>query len=279
MEKRKVIVGVIDVGTFLEAVLDYIRTLDPKTGRPATGNEEAKRKLNLCTSIIGVLPFETDIPCNVSRIEKIVKYLHSQLRNETSQHDLLNRAREAIGFYHEGSAGEQIPHPKPQPVSGKRDYVLSTKAIMRAKYADFHDIYKDARELVISQLRDEITPEILGERLKQMENRIEQEYTGGIDGLKIYFDAKHSDLLYVSGGGRAEEEKDFLSRMAKTFITAFLSNNFYDLYGRISQKAKGDSYSFVFRMAKKYTDIKANNPGAGITPYFNGDGNIDLKAK
>jgi hypothetical protein len=38
MEKRKVMVGVIDVGTFLEAVLDYIRTLDPKTGRPATGN-------------------------------------------------------------------------------------------------------------------------------------------------------------------------------------------------------------------------------------------------
>jgi hypothetical protein len=32
-------------------------------------------------------------------------------------------------------------------------------------------------------------------------------------------------------------------------------------------------------MAKKYTDIKANNPGTGITPYFNGDGNIDLKAK
>ena len=112
-----------------------------------------------------------------------------------------------------------------------------------------------------------------------MERRIEQEYTGGIDGLKIYFDAKHSDLLYAAGGGQVEEEKDFLSRMAKTFITAFLGNNLYDLYGRISHKAKEDSYSFVFRMAKKYTDIKANNPGAGITPYFNGDGNIDLKAK
>ena len=41
MEKREVIVGVIDVGTFLETVLDYIRTLDPKTGKAVTGNEEA----------------------------------------------------------------------------------------------------------------------------------------------------------------------------------------------------------------------------------------------
>ena len=276
MEKRKVIVGVIDVETFLEAVLDYIRTLDPKTG-----NEEAKRKLNLCKSIIGILPFEADIHYNVSRIEKIVKYLDSQLRNETSLHNLLNRAKEEIGFYHKESAGEQIPHPKPHRVFGKRkrDYVLSTKEVLGAKYADFHDIYKDAKDSVINQLRDQITPEMLGERLKQMERRIEQEYTGGIDGLKIYFDAKHSDLLYTAKGEQVEEQRDFLLRMAKAFIVAFLNNNFYDLYRRISHKAKEDSYSFVFRMAKKYTDIKADNPDAGITPYFNGDGNIHLKAK
>ena len=42
MEKRKAILGVVDVGTFLEAVLDYIRTLDPKTGKPVAGNEEAR---------------------------------------------------------------------------------------------------------------------------------------------------------------------------------------------------------------------------------------------
>jgi hypothetical protein len=155
----------------------------------------------------------------------------------------------------------------------------TTKAVLKGKYADFHDIYKDARESVTRQLRDEVTAEILEERLKQMESRIEQGYTGGIDGLKIYFDAKHSDLLYAAGGGQAEEEKDFLSRMAKAFITAFLGNKFYELYRKISHKAKEDSYSFVFRMAKKYADIKADNPGAVITPYLNGHGNIDLKAK
>ena len=157
--------------------------------------------------------------------------------------------------------------------------MLSTAKVLGGKYADFHNIYRDAKDLVINQLKNEISPEILEERLDRMQKRIDQEYTGGIDGLKIYFDAEHSDLLYAAKGEQVEEQKDFLFRMAKTFIGAFLSNNFYDLYRRISHKAKEDSYSFVFRMAKKYTDIKANNPGAGITPYFNGDGNIDLKAK
>jgi len=276
MEKRKVIVGVIDVGTFLEAVLDYIRTLDPKTG-----NEEAKRKLNLCKSIIGILPFEGDIPYNISRIEKIVEYLDSQLRNETSLHNLLNRAKEEIGFYHEESAGEQIPHPKPHRVFGKRkrDYVLSTKEVLGAKYADFHNIYRDAKDSVINQLKNEISPEILEERLDRMQKTFDQEYTGGIDGLKIYFDAEHSDLLYAAKGEQVEEQKDFLFRMAKTFIGAFLSNNFYDLYKRIPHKTKEDLDSFVFRMAKKYTEIKGNNPHARIIPYSDRDGNIHLKAK
>jgi hypothetical protein len=127
MEERKVIVGVVDVGAFLEAVLDYLRSLDPETGRPGAGNKQAREKLNLCKSIIGVLPFEAEVAYNVARIEKIVKYLGSHLRNEASLHDLLRRAREAIGLYHEQSAGERIPHPKPQPVSEKGDYKSRSK--------------------------------------------------------------------------------------------------------------------------------------------------------
>jgi len=162
---------------------------------------------------------------------------------------------------------------------GKGKGILSTRDVLGGKYVDFHDICRHAKESVITQLKNEISPEILEERLNHMQKRIDQEYTGGIDGLKIYFDAKHSDLLYAAGGEQVEEERDFLLRMAKTFIAASLSNNFYDLYKRISHKAQEDVHSFVFRMAKKYTEIKANNPKVGITPYFNGEGNIRLRAK
>jgi len=162
---------------------------------------------------------------------------------------------------------------------GKGHDMLTTKEVLKGKYVDFHDIYRDAKESVLNQLKNEISPEILEERLNQMQKRINREYTGGIVGLKIYFDAKHSDLLYAAGGEQVEEERDFLFRMAKTFIAASLSNNFYDLYKRIAHKPKEDLHSFVFRMAKKYTEIKANNPEAGITPYLNGERNIQLKAK
>jgi hypothetical protein len=162
---------------------------------------------------------------------------------------------------------------------GKGHDMFTTKEVLKGKYVDFHDIYRDAKESVVNQLKNEISPEILEERFNQMQKRINQEYAGGIDGLRIYFDAKHSDLLYAAGGEQVEEEREFLFRMVKTFMAASLSNNFYDLYKRTSHKAKEDLHSFVFRMAKKYTEMKANNPGAGITPYLNGEGNIQLKAK
>lgn len=281
MTEKEVIIEGGDAKSFLEPVLGYIRTLDPRTGKPAAGNEDAKRKLNLCKSITGVLPFERDIPYNISRIEKILAYLEPLLRSEASLHTLLHRAKQEIEFYNQGSATTQTPYPKSHPGPERRegDYVLSTKAVLKGKYADFHEIFSDAKEVVIHNLRDEISRGILGERLKQMEMRIEQGFTGGIDGLKIYFDAKHSDLLYAAREGQVEAQRDFLFRMAKTFITAFLRNNFYDLYKRISDKAKEDLYTFIFRLAKKCTDIKAVDPEAGITPYFDGDGNIKLKAR
>ena len=158
--------------------------------------------------------------------------------------------------------------------------MLSTAKVLGGKYADFHNIYRDAKDLVINQLKNEISPEILEERLDRKQKRIDQEYTGGIDGLKIYFDAEHSDLLYAAKGEQVEEQKDFLFRMAKTFIGAFLSNNFYDLYKRIPHKTEEDLELlelFVFRMAKKYTEIKGNNPHARIIPYSDRDGNIQLK--
>jgi hypothetical protein len=281
MAESTAIVGLDNVKTFLEAVLDYIRTIDPKTGKPVTGNEDAKQRLNSCKSIIGMLPFETDIPYNISRIQQILGYLHPLLRDKTSLHNLFNRAKEQIELHHEESARKQTAYPRPQPGydRGKRDYVLSTRQVLRGRYADFLDIFTDAKESVVNQLRNGVSPEILEERLNQMQKRIDREYTGGIDGLKIYFDAVHSDLLFAAGGGQVEEQREFLFRMAKTFIAGFLSNNFYDLHKRISHKAKEDLYSFVFRMAKKYSDIKANNPNIEIIPYSNGDGNIQLKAK
>jgi hypothetical protein len=45
MTERKVTVGTDDVTAFLEAVVRYIRTLNPSIGKPLTGNEEAKRQL------------------------------------------------------------------------------------------------------------------------------------------------------------------------------------------------------------------------------------------
>jgi hypothetical protein len=281
MTEKDVIIERGDAKNFLEAALGYIRTIDPRTGEPATGNEDAIRKLNSCKSIIGVLPFDRDIPYNISRIEKILAYVEPLLRNDASLYTLLHRAKQEIEFYNQGTATTQTPYPKPHlgPERGEKEYVLSTKAVLRGKYADFHEIFNDAKNVVINNLKDEISPRILEDRLKQMEMRIEQEFTGGIDGLKIYFDAKHSGLLYAAGGGQVEAQRDFLFRMAKTFLTAFLSNNFYDLHKRISDKVKEDLYAFVFRLAKKCTDIKADDPEAGITPYFDGDGNIKLKAK
>ncbi len=281
MAEKKVIIRVDDVKAFLEAVLDYIRTIDPRTAEPVIGNEEAKKRLNLCKSTIGMLPFDTDIPYNISRIEKILEYLDPLLRNKTTLYNLLNRAKKEIAFSNEGSEKKQIPNPKPHRVFGKRkrDYVLSTAEVLGGKYADFHDIYKDAKDSVTNQLKNEISPEILEERLDRMQKRIDHEYTGGIDGLKIYFDAEHSGLLYAAKGEQVEEQKDFLFRMAKTFIGAFLSNNFYDLYKRIPHKTKEDLDSFVFRMAKKYTEIKGNNPHARIIPYSDRDGTIRLRAK
>jgi hypothetical protein len=47
---------------FLESVVGFLRILDPRTGKPAAGNEEARAHLNVCRAIAGVLPFERDIP-------------------------------------------------------------------------------------------------------------------------------------------------------------------------------------------------------------------------
>jgi uncharacterized protein (DUF2267 family) len=281
MTESKVTVGTDDMTAFLEAVARYIKTLDPNTGKLLTGNEEAKRQLNLCKGILGILPLERDIPSNISRIEKILAYLDPLLMNETSLHTLLRKAHQEIESYSQGSAREHTPELIPDQGLERRkgDYVLSTREVLKGKYADFYDIFEDAKEAVINQLRDEISPEILTERLQQMQKRIEQEYTGGMDGLKIYLDAKHSGLLLEARGGQAEAQRDFLFRMAKTFLMASLSNKFYDLYERISKRTREDGYSFVFRMAKKYTDIKADNPEARITPYVSGEGNIRLRAE
>jgi hypothetical protein len=281
MTEGKVAVGVDEVTAFLEAVVRYIRTLDPRTGQPITGNEDAKRQVDLCKGILGILPLERDIPSNISRIEKILAYLDPHLSNETSLHALLRKAHQEIASYNQGSAREHTPNSTPgqDPERRKGDFALSTKEVLKGKYADFHEIFEDAKEAVINQLRDEISPEMLTGRLHQIQKRIEQEYTGGMDGLKIYFDAKHSGLLYEARGGHAEAQRDFFFRMAKTFLMASLCNKFYDLYERISHRTREDGYSFVFRMAKNYTDIKADNPEARITPYVSGDGNIQLRSE
>jgi len=281
MTESKVTVGTDDVTAFLEAAVRYRRTLDASTGKPLTGNEDAKRQLNLCKGILGILPLERDIPSNISRIEKILAYLDPLLSNETSLHALLRKAHQEIECYSQGSAREHTPDSIPDQGLKrlKGDYALTTREVLKGKYADFHNIFGDATEAVFNKLRDEISPEMLIERLQQMQKRIEQEYTGGMDGLKIYLDAKHSSLLLEARGGQAEAQRDFLFRMAKTFLMASLSNKFYDLYERISKRTREDGYSFVFRMAKKYTDIKADNPEARITPYMSGEGNIHLRAE
>ena len=54
--------------------------------------------------------------------------------------------------------------------------MLTTKEVLKGKYVDFHDIYRDAKESVVNQLENEISPEILEERFNQMQKRINQEY-------------------------------------------------------------------------------------------------------
>ena len=83
----------------------------------------------------------------------------------------------------------------------------------------------------------------------------------------------------VVEGAPAEGQKDFLARVARTLIGAFVRNNFYELFKKVSPKTLEDVDSFVFRLAKKYTDIKAVKPEAGITTYQDGGGNIQLKEK
>lgn len=267
-----------DLKVFLEAAVDYIRTIDSKTGRTEMGNREAKQGLNSCKSVIGILPFDTDIHYNISRIEKILEYLDPRIRNKRTLHDLVSRARRELSLYREQGTG-------PRPIS-QGDFVgremevpLTTREVLKGRYADFRDIYRDAVESVRSQVQSEVSSEIFEDRLNRMRDKIKEEFTGGIDGLKIYFDAKHSELLYASQGAPAEEQRDFLLRVAKTFIGAFARNNFYELYKRISPKAAENVDSFVFRLAKKYIDIKAIKPEAGITTYQDGGGNIQLKEK
>jgi hypothetical protein len=267
-----------DLKAFLEAAADYIRTLDPKTGRPETGNREAKQGLNSCKSVIGILPFDIDIHDNIFRIEKILEYLDRLIRNDRTLHDLLGRARRELRLYREQSESLQ---PIPQSgLDGREVGVpLTTKMVLRGRYADFHNIYRDAVESVRSQLQGEVKYEVFKDRLNRMQEKIKEEFTGGIDGLKIYFDAKHSELLYASQGGPTEGQIEFLSRAARTFIGALARNTFYDLYKQIAPQASEDVDSFVFRLAKKYTDIKVINPDAGITSYKNGMGTIQLKVK
>lgn len=281
MKEGKVAVGVDEVTAFLEAVVSYIRTFDPRTGQPISGNEDAKQRLELCKGILGILPLERDIPSNISRIEKILIYLDCHLSNETFLRTLLRKAHQEVASHSQGSAREPTPDSTPHQDTERRkgDFALSTKEVLKGKYADFHEIFEDAEEAVINQLQDEISLEMLTERLQQIKKRIEQEYTGGMDGLKICFDAKHSSLLYEARGGQAEAQRDFLFRMAKNLLMASLRNSFYDLYEKISHRTREDGYSFVFRMAKKYTDIKADNPKARITPYVNWDGNIQLRSE
>ncbi|RLB28321.1 MAG: hypothetical protein DRG87_09585 [Deltaproteobacteria bacterium] len=267
-----------DLKVFLEAAVEYVKTIDSKTGRPEKGNREAKQALNSCKNVTGILPFETDIAYNITRIEKILQYLDPRIRNKHTLHDLLNRARRELKLYHEQGAGV---HPLDQKALGgqEMEVPLTTREVLKGRYADFRDIFRDAVESIRSQVQSEVSSEIFEDRFNRMRERIKEEFTGGIDGLKIYFDAKHSELLYASQGRPAEEQRDFLLRAAKTFIGAFVRNNFYELYKRISPRPKEDVNAFVFRLAKKYTDIKAIKPGAGITTYQDGEGNIQLKEK
>jgi hypothetical protein len=279
MAIKELIPGDGDLKVFLETAVDYIRTLDPQTGRPEPGNREVRQALNSCKSVIGILPFDTDIPYNISRIEKIIEYLDPRITNKPTLHDLVGRVRRELEIYREQS---ESPNAAPQKNSGSREVqeiLLSTRAVLKGRYADFHDIYRHAVESVKNQLQGEVKPEVFEDRLNRMKDKIEKEFTGGIDGLKIYFDAMHSELLYASKGGPAEAQKDFLSRAAATFIGACVKNTFYDLYKRIAHQEAEDVDSFVFKMAKKYTDIKALDPDAGITTYKNGGGSIQLRSK
>ena len=225
-----------DLKVFLEAVVEYLRTIDLKTSRPERGNREAKQGLNSCKSVIGILPFDTDIHYNISRIEKILEYLGPRIRNKPTLHDLVSRARRELALYREQGAG---PRPISQREFGGREMEvpLTTREVLKGRYADFRDIYRDAVVSVRSQVQSEVNPDIFEDRLNRMRAKIKEEFTGGIDGLKIYFDAKHSELLYASQGTPAEEQRDFLLRGAKTFIGAFVRNNFYELHKRISPKA------------------------------------------
>jgi hypothetical protein len=278
MAIKEQIPGAGDLKAFLEAAADYMRTLDPETGRALTGNKEAKQGLNSCKSVRGILPFDTDIHDNISRIEKILEYLDPLIRNNRTLHDLLARAIRELRLYCEhGESPQPIP---PKVLRGREVEVpLTTKRVLRGRYADFHNIYRDAVESIRSQLPGEVKPEVFEDRLNRMQDKIKEEFTGGIDGLKIYFDAKHSELLYASQGGPAEGQIEFLSRAARIFIGAFARNTFYDLYKRIAPQASEDVDSFVFKMAKKYTDIKAVDPDAGITTFQDGAGNIQLRKK
>jgi hypothetical protein len=267
-----------ELKVFLEAAVEYLQTIDSKTGIPNRGNREAVQGLNACKNITGIPPFDTDIHDNISRIEKILEYLDPRIRNKRALKDILLGAKRELKLYREQSAR---PHPTPQ--RGARaeveEILLTTREVLRGRYADFHDIYRDAAESVRSQLQGEVKPEIFEDRFNRLGTKIKEEFTGGIDGLKIYFDAKHSELLYASQGGKAEEQRDFLLRVAKTFIGAFTRNHFYELHKRVAHKSMEDVDSFVFRMAKKYTDIKAIKPDAGITTHQDEEGNILLKEK
>lgn len=279
MAIQELILGNGDLKAFLEAAVDYIGSLDPKTGRPETGNKEAKQGLNSCTSVIGILPFDSDIPYNISRIEKIMDYLEPRIGDNPSLYDLLDKARTGLKLHREQSSG---PHTIPSTGlgSGKVNVQLTSKAVLKGKYLDFRDIYNHAVESARSRLEGEVGPEVFEDRMNRMQNQIEDEFTGGMDGLKNHFDAKYSELFYASQKKPAEEQGDFLFRAAKIFTEAFASNNFYELYHkRIYLTASEDIDSFVFRMAKNYTDIKAINPDAVIITYQDGAGDIRLKKK
>jgi hypothetical protein len=278
MAIKELIPGDGDLAAFLETAVDYIRAFDPQSGRPEAGNREARQALNSIKSVIGILPFDTDIPYNISRIEKIIEYLDPRIRDKRTLHDLLVRVRRELRLYREQGFNQ---HRIPPRGAGNREVEapLTTREVLKGRYADFRDIYRDAVESVRSQLQSEVKPEAFKDRLNRMQDKINKEFTGGIDGLKIYFDAKHSELLYASQGGPAEEQREFLSRAARTFIGACTRNTFYDLYKRVAPQASEDMDSFVFRLAKKYTDIKALDPDAGITTYKNGGGSIQVREK
>ena len=253
-----------EVKNFFKAAIDYVVSIDPKTNESLNGNKEAKRKLNLCGSIIGMLKFGDDIPYNIARIKELNGNIFPNLREKPSLYAPHKALEELIGVY-ERSEKAQVK--KPQIVSIEKTVEpdhMSTAEVLGDKHVDYGILYEEVKESIRRQLKDKIDLGILEERLNLMDKGIEE--LGGIHNLMTGYEAQHSTLLLA---GKKIERRAYLRMRIKRTTLVGVSNEIHDLNPNLSP-------SGLVRASTKYEQIKKDHPEAKIKGYRK-DRGIELK--